>query len=180
MNNQTISVWDPFVRFFHWSLVASFAIAWLSAESWRDLHEWAGYSAALLIGSRLIWGLAGSHYARFQQFVRTPACVMAFLKTMRQHKEPRYIGHNPAGGYMVVALILAMLMTALTGWMYTLDAFWGEQWVMNIHDATATLMLLMVLMHVAGVLHASHRHKENLIRAMINGKKRGVEPGDIT
>ncbi len=180
MNDQKVSIWDPFVRVFHWSLVASFAIAWLSAESWKDLHEWAGYCAALLIGARLVWGLTGSHYARFRQFVRSPTTVVSFLSAMRHQKEPRYLGHNPAGGIMILALILAMAVTALTGWMYTLDAFWGETWVENVHEFTATLMLFMVVAHIAGVLFASHQHHENLVKSMIDGKKRRAEPGDIS
>ncbi len=180
MNDQKISIWDPLVRVFHWSLVASFAIAWLSADDWKDLHEWAGYCAALLIGARLVWGLTGSHYARFRQFVRSPATVVSFLGAMRHHEEPRYLGHNPAGGIMILALILAMSVTALTGWMYTLDAFWGEEWVENLHEFTATLMLLMVIVHIAGVLYASHQHHENLVKSMIDGKKRCAEPGDIS
>ncbi len=180
MNKQNVYVWDPFVRIFHWSLVASFAIAWLSADDWKDLHEWAGYCAALLICARLVWGLAGSRYARFRQFVRSPAAVMSFLAAMLRRKDARYLGHNPAGGIMILALILAMAVTALTGWMYTLDAFWGESWVENLHEFTATLLLVMVIVHIAGVLHASHQHHENLIKSMINGKKRAAEPGDIS
>lgn len=179
-NHQTITVWDPLVRLFHWSLVLSFAIAWLSAESWKDLHEWAGYSAALLISIRLLWGFIGSPYARFRQFVQKPARVISFGRAMLLREEPRYIGHNPAGGYMILGLISTLSMTALTGWMYTTDAFWGETWVENTHEATATLTLLMVITHVAGVLYTSHQHKENLVRAMIDGKKRKAGPDDIS
>ena len=180
MNNQAVSVWDPFVRIFHWSLVASFAIAWLSADDWKDLHEWAGYCAALLISARLTWGFSGSRYARFRQFVRSPSAVKSFIAAMLRREEPRYLGHNPAGGVMILALMLVMAVTALTGWMYTLDVFWGETWVENLHEAAATLMLWMVILHIAGVLHASHQHHENLVRSMIDGKKRSPEPGDIT
>ena len=180
MNIQKVCIWDPFVRVFHWSLVASFAIAWLSADDWKELHEWAGYCAALLIGARLVWGLTGSHYARFRQFVRSPATIVSFLSAMQHKKEARYLGHNPAGGIMILALILAMAVTALTGWMYTLDAFWGETWVENVHEFTATLMLFMVIAHIAGVLYASHKHHENLVKSMFDGKKRCAEPGDIT
>lgn len=178
-DKQTVSVWDPIVRLFHWSLVLSFAVAWLSAESWRDLHEWAGYAAALLISVRILWGFTGSHYARFRQFVRKPASVIAFGRAMLRHQEPRHIGHNPAGGYMILGLLAAMAVTALTGWMYTLDAFWGEEWVEKLHEATATLMLVMVIAHVAGILYTSHQHQENLVKAMISGKKRKAGPDDI-
>lgn len=179
-DNQTTTVWDPLVRLFHWSLALSFAIAWLSAESWKDLHEWAGYSAALLISVRVLWGFYGSPYARFRQFVRKPGTVLSFARAMLRHDEPRYIGHNPAGGYMILGLIAMMAVTALSGWMYTLDAFWGEEWVENIHEAGATLLLIMVVAHVAGVLHASRQHRENLMKAMLTGKKRAAGPEDIS
>lgn len=176
---RTVRVWDPLLRLFHWSLVASFAVAWLSADEWDDLHEWAGYAAASLIGFRLVWGLIGPRYARFRQFVRSPATVLGYLVAVLQGREARHIGHNPAGGMMIVGLVLAMAGTAFTGWLYTLDAFWGVDWVEETHEFLANLMLIMVLVHVAGVIHGSLRHKENLARAMVTGRKRAPEPGDV-
>lgn len=176
---QTIKVWDPFVRLFHWSLVVSFAVAWLTADEWDDLHEWAGYAAAGLIGLRLLWGLIGSKYARFAQFVRSRDTIIGYIRASIVGGEPRYIGHNPAGGLMIVGLILAMIGTATTGWMYTLNAFWGIEWVEETHEALANFMLILVLLHIAGVIFSSLRHKENLVRAMINGRKRAPKTSDI-
>ncbi len=179
MREQTVKIWDPLVRVFHWSLVVSFAIAWVAAEDWRALHEWAGYAAGGLIAFRILWGLFGPRYARFSQFVRSPAAVIDYLRAAVNGSERRYLGHNPAGGLMIIGLILTMGGTALTGWMYTLDAFWGVDWVEESHQALATLMLIMVLVHVTGVLFASVRHKENLVRAMVVGRKRAPEAADI-
>ena len=176
---RTVKVWDPLIRLFHWSLVVSFAIAWLTADQWDDLHEWAGYTAAALIGFRLLWGLAGPHYARFTQFIRSPRAALDYIKASIRGDEPRYVGHNPAGAMMIVALIVAMAGTALTGWMYTLDAFWGVEWVEETHELLASLMLIMVGIHVAGVIFASLRHKENLVRSMINGRNRAPTSSDI-
>ena len=106
----TVKVWDPVVRLFHWSLVASFAVAWLTADEWDDLHEWAGYAAAALIGFRLIWGVVGPRYARFSQFMRSPGAVAAYLRATFVGREPRYLGHNPAGSLMILGLILARLI----------------------------------------------------------------------
>ncbi len=178
--DQVIKVWDPVVRLFHWSLVASFAVAWVTAEEWATLHNWAGYAAAALIAFRLLWGLVGTKYARFGQFVRSPSTVMQFTQAMLRRAEPRYIGHNPAGSWMILGLIVAMGITALTGWMYTLDMFWGEEWVEETHEAVANLLLGMVGIHVAGVLYTSYAHKENLVRAMLTGRKRGAGAGDIS
>ncbi len=174
-----VRVWDPLVRIFHWSLVASFAIAWLSAEESNTLHEQAGYVAAGLIGFRLIWGFVGSRYARFAQFLKGPGTVIGYLRAMVAGSEPRHLGHNPAGAVMVVALLLGMAGTAWTGWMMTLPQYTRVEWVKEGHEALAIGMLFLVALHVGGVLLASWRHGENLARAMITGRKRQAGPTDI-
>lgn len=168
----TVKVWDPMVRVFHWCLVASFAIAWLSAEEWADLHQWAGYAAAALIGLRLVWGIVGTRYARFTQFVKSPRTVAAYLRDIVLGRERRYLGHNPAGGLMILALIACMSALCLTGWLYTTDAFWGVEWVEETHETLANVLLALVGLHVGGVILAGFRHRENLVRAMVTGRKR--------
>ncbi len=174
----TVKIWDPLVRIFHWTLVLSFATAWLTGDNIESLHHWAGYAAAALIAFRVFWGLFGPRYARFTQFVRGPGTVLGYLKDMAGGREKRFLGHNPAGGAMVVALIITMAALALTGWMYTTDTFWSVDWVEESHELLANLMLGLVLLHVGGVIVASLRHRENLVRAMITGRKRaGDGPG---
>lgn len=203
-----IRVWDPLVRVFHWSLVAVFALAWLTAEGDETWHEWAGYAAAGLIGIRLVWGLVGPRYARFAQFVRSPKATLCYLRAMIGGREPRYIGHNPAGAAMIVALLVTMSATAFTGWLMAepariamlpelpqivAPAFadsddYGEGRarregggaVKEAHEVLANLMLALVLVHVAGIGFASWRTRENLPRAMVTGQKRAAGPGDIT
>lgn len=175
----TVRVWDPLVRIFHWSLVFSFALAWLTAEEWDRAHEIAGYVAAGLVGFRLVWGLVGSRYARFAGFVRSPATVRRYLRDVRRGREARYLGHNPAGGAMIVALLLCMTGAGLSGWMLTLDGFRGSDLVEGVHALLANLMLVLVALHVGGVILASTRHGENLVRAMLNGRKRAPADGDI-
>lgn len=172
MNSGQIVVWDPLVRIFHWSLVISCAVAWLTAENFETLHNVSGYLAAALLGFRLVWGVIGSHHARFRHFVRGPSAVIAYARDMLNRSEPRCIGHNPLGAAMIIALLLALGIITVTGWMYTLDTFWGVDWVEAVHEATAELMLFMVVLHIAGVMYASFHHRENLIRAMIKGTKR--------
>ncbi len=175
-----MKVWDPLVRIFHWSLVASFAIAWLTSEELASVHEWSGYVIAGLLGFRILWGLAGPKYARFGQFVRSPGTVIRYVRAMIEGKERRYIGHNPAGGLMIIGLILALASAVLTGWMTTLDAFWGVQWVLDVHGALASLTMFMVIAHVGGVVLASLRHNENLMRSMVIGRKRPPGAADIS
>lgn len=176
---MSVKVWDPFVRLFHWGLAASFVIAWITAEEWDSLHHWAGYAAGGLIALRLIWGLIGTRYARFTQFIKSPAATLKYLGDILRGAEPRYLGHNPAGAAMIIALILAMAGCILTGWMYTTTMFWGSEWVEEIHEALANALLFLVLLHVGGVLLASLRHHENLVRAMITGRKRRPATDDI-
>lgn len=171
----TIRVWDPFVRLFHWGLVLSFGVAWFSSNSWEQLHDGAGYVAGAFVLSRAVWGVFGTRYAQFSQFVRSPRIVLGYLTAIVRGNEERYIGHNPAGGAMVVALMLAMGSTAFTGWMLTTDAFWGVAWLQNLHNLLAHGLLLLVCVHLAGVMLASFRHRENLIAAMIFGQKRAAE-----
>src|SRR5579863_5772470 len=174
-----VRVWDPLVRLFHWSLALSFAVAWFSAKTWSDLHVWAGYAAGSLIGVRLLWGVVGTRYARFSQFVRSPLSVLAYLKAIAQGGEARHIGHNPAGGAMVVALLVAIGATAVSGWALTTDAFWGDLAMQRLHDGIAHLLLLMVCAHLAGVALASFRHGENLVGAMLSGDKRAPSADDV-
>ena len=121
-----IRVWDFFVRAFHWALAASFAVAWLSSENWERLHDAAGYAAGALVALRVVWGFLGPRYARFAQFVRSPETVIAYLRTIKDGSARRYIGHNPAGGAMIVVLLVAIAGTAVSGWLLTTDAFWGS------------------------------------------------------
>lgn len=202
----TLRVWDPLVRVFHWGLVAAFATAWLTADEVQPVHEFAGYTVAGLVAFRLIWGFAGSRYARFAQFVKGPGATLAYLGSMLGGRERRYLGHNPAGAAMIVALLLTISGTAFTGWLMAepdrvamLPALpqivapaWadddGDEYgegrevespLKEVHETLANLMLLLVAAHVGGVVLASLRHRENLARAMITGDKRAPEPGDI-
>ncbi len=179
MAAAAIRVWDPFVRTFHWGLVLSFAIAWLSSENPGTLHELAGYAAVGLVVARVGWGLVGERYARFSQFVRSPAAIAEYLKAIAAGSEPRYLGHNPAGGAMIVVLLCAMAATAISGWLLTTDAYWGSTGMQRLHSLLADALLLLVLAHLGGVALASLRHHENLVRAMVTGLKRPAGPADV-
>lgn len=174
-----IRVWDPFVRTFHWALAASFAVAWISSEKWEGVHDAAGYVAGILVLLRIFWGFIGPRYARFAQFVRRPGTVLDYLRTVGNGSERRYIGHNPAGGTMIVVLLIAMIATAVSGWLLTTDALWGSTVMQRGHSLLAHGVLALVVLHIAGVALASLRHHENLLRAMVVGLKRPAEPDDV-
>ena len=172
MRPDKIKVWDLLVRFFHWSLVIAYIIAWLTADEWDKVHDYAGYLIGGLLVIRIIWGIIGTKYARFSQFIYRPSTVLTYIKDSLFHKSKRYIGHNPAGGAMIIALLLSLMGVTVTGIMMTMTAFWGREWVEDLHEAAAILTLVLVVLHIAGVIFASFEHKENLIKAMLTGWKR--------
>ena len=174
-----VRVWDPLVRLFHWSLVLSFGIAWLTSHRSDSIHHWAGYCALSLVSVRLVWGVIGPRHARFSLFLRRPRTIISYIFAIRRGKETRYIGHNPAGGAMVVTLIAGIVATALTGWMETTDTYFGVRWVEELHSFLAHGLLILVGLHIAGVALASYRHRENLVAAMVTGRKRAAEPETV-
>lgn len=114
MNNE-IRVWDPLIRLFHWSLVLTFSIGYLTGEEDSNLHIVAGYAVLGLVTFRVLWGIIGSKYARFSDFVYSPKTVIHYLKDLAAKKPQHYIGHNPAGGAMVIAMLLCLFVISVSG-----------------------------------------------------------------
>lgn len=172
-----ILVWDAAVRVFHWLLVLTFAGAWLTAESerWRLVHVTLGYTAGALVLFRIAWGFVGTFHARFANFVRGPAAVRDYLLSIVRGRPEHHTGHNPAGALAILAILAAMLVLVGTGWA-GYDEFAGE-WVLELHEGVATALLALIGVHVFAVIASSLVHRENLVRAMLTGRKRG-EPGE--
>lgn len=170
---STILVWDLPVRVFHWLLVGSFAIAWISAESerWRALHVTMGWTMAALVVFRVVWGLVGTRHARFAAFVRGPRAVARALRAMLRGEPEPSVGHNPVGALAIVALLALTLIAAASGW--AADAAWGGHFIEEAHEALAHALLVVAGVHVAGVALGSWLHRENLVRAMVTGRKAG-------
>lgn len=167
-----IRVWDPFVRIFHWSLVGLFVLAFATGDEMEWLHLAAGYAIAALVLLRLIWGFVGSKHARFSDFVRTPHEMTAYARSVIRLRAPRYLGHNPAGGVMIIALLAMLIGISGTGLMMTMDAFWGAEWLEDLHEGLVFITLGLIALHVIGVIFSSIEHGENLVKAMITGRKR--------
>jgi cytochrome b len=173
-----LRVWDPLVRLLHWGLVGAFSTACLSTlklgiGSW---HEPAGYVAMGIVATRLAWGLLArgtgpGRYARFRQFLRGPRATWAYTRQVLAHQEPRHLGHNPLGGWMVLALLAWVGAIAITGWLQTTDRYWGSEALEQVHTLLAWSLLGLIALHVAGVAFTSHRHRENLVKAMWTGRK---------
>lgn len=168
-----ILVWDAPVRVFHWLMVASFAGAWLTAESerWRLLHVTLGYTMVGLVAFRIVWGLMGTRYARFSAFVRSPAAVIRYMASLVKGRPERHVGHNPAGAIAIVAMLLMTLAVGVTGWAVYNST--GGEWLGNLHEGVANAMLALIAIHVIAVLASSLLHRENLIGAMVTGYKSG-------
>jgi cytochrome b len=179
-----VPVWDRFVRFAHWTIVFGFFVAYFTEDDLLTLHVWAGYVVGVIATLRIAWGLVGPKHARFTDFLYRPTEVIAYLRDLGRRRGERYLGHSPAGGVMITVLLIGLLVTVGAGLvLYAIDDHSGPlagliastgrggPWK-EIHELLANLMLVLVGVHVAGVLLASYVHRENLVKAMVTGRKR--------
>jgi cytochrome b len=173
MQKNRILVWDLPVRVFHWLLAISFAGAFATAESerYRDVHVALGYTVLGLLAFRLVWAIVGSRYARLASFAFGPRAVIGYLKSLLTPRPRHYVGHNPAGSWVIYLLVALGLVTGATGYATYQDL--GGHWLESLHEGAANAMLALVLVHVAGVVVASLLHRENLAKAMVTGYKPG-------
>jgi cytochrome b len=180
-NRDRVYVWDGFVRLFHWILVAAFTLAYVI--TWpRNVHVLAGYGVGILVVARVIWGFVGPAHARFSDFMYSPASGLRYVRDLIAASASRYVGHSPGGGVMVVALLLFLTATVVTG----LIAYMGEEQgplagiisketgkrAEEVHSLASKITLALIFFHIVGVVLASFVHRENLVRAMITGYKR--------
>ncbi|MFZ2099008.1 MAG: cytochrome b/b6 domain-containing protein, partial [Oricola sp.] len=187
-----VPVWDPFVRLFHWSLVFAVAVAavtgFLMGAPWISLHAWAGTAMAALVVARIVWGFSGGAYARFSSFVAGPRALIAHLRGIVSGEEGRHLGHNPAGGLMIVALMAVALVLAVTGAvalggmlkigpLASVADFAAGLGAREVHELLAWALLGLVGLHVAGAVFEGLRTRDNLVRAMVTGSKE-ARPGD--
>ncbi|WP_148194960.1 cytochrome b/b6 domain-containing protein [Hyphomicrobiales bacterium] len=169
---RMIKVWDPIVRIFHWTIVAACTLNLFVLEEGKYWHRVTGYVVAAVIFIRIIWGFVGTKHARFRDFLPTPAKVRKQVRGIMTRSEDRYIGHNPLASIMMLVLIGLLAATALTGWMTTLDAFWGEKWLEQLHGTIANSIMVLVFIHAGAAIIESWRHRENLVWSMVTGRKK--------
>jgi len=186
-SSREVRIWDPLVRYGHWVLAVAFFIAYLTEDDLLTVHVWAGYVVGIVVLVRIVWGLIGTKHARFSDFLYSPRESLAYFFDMLRGRAKHYLGHSPTGAPMVFALLVSLALTTGSGLavyaydkhagplaaMVAADAsesvedFWEES-----HEVLANLTLFLVVLHVAGVAFASFSHKENLVRAMVTGRKR--------
>lgn len=181
---QTVTVWDLPTRLFHWTLVALMIFQWLTAEfgSAMDWHVWGGYAILALVLFRLIWGFVGSDTVRFRDFVRGPGAALGYVKALLRGETPLYLGHNPMGGWSIVAMLVLLLVQAGTGLfandditiegpLYAWVSKGTSDWLTAIHKFNFNLLLLVIAVHISAVLFYLFVKRENLIHPMLSGRK---------
>jgi cytochrome b len=167
-----VKVWDWPLRAFHWALAFFVLLAWFTPSKYDGLHRFAGYTIIVLIAFRLGWGVFGTRFSRFHAIGRRLRVAPAYLANLRHGRTGRYRGLNPAGTAMLVAMLILLAISTITGWMSTTVRFFGVPWVEDTHSYASHAVIVLVVVHVLGVLVMSVLQKENLIRAMITGFKR--------
>jgi len=214
MKQNYIDVWDPFVRIGHWIIVVGFFVAYFTGEDFLSTHVWTGYVVGIVVFLRILWGFVGPRHARFSDFTYGPQAISSYLFSMLSFRAKRYIGHSPAGGAMVILLLLSVAATIVTGVMvYAVEENAGplarfyagssstssspgataaaehsvgaitkaderegeNESLEYIHELLANVTLALVVIHILGVVFASIAHRENLIGAMLTGRKRAPD-----
>jgi cytochrome b len=196
-----VLIWDRFVRVGHWLIAGGFLIAYLTEDDLLTVHVWAGYLVGAIVCLRIVWGFIGSEHARFRDFLYSPRQALRYFNDLVHRRAKRYVGHSPAGAVMVYALLIAILATTFSGLMvYAYDKHAGplagvignqyvgmtleerdqasesvEEFWEETHEVLANLTLFLVVLHIGGVALSSLAHRENLVRAMVTGRKR-AEP----
>ena len=168
---EHIHVWDRFVRAFHWSLVTCILVNFFVIDNGETLHQWLGYTATALVCARIVWGFIGSPHARFVDFFPTPARIRQHLQHLKSGTRDEHPGHNAVGAIMILVLLTNVLAVGVTGYMQVSDAFWGEEWVKELHEALASLLISFAGLHALAAIVMGRRERTNLIGAMVSGVK---------
>lgn len=188
---RPILVWDLPTRLFHWLLVLLVIASFVTGKiggAWMPYHLWSGFAILSVLIFRIIWGLAGGRHARFSAFVRGPGAVRRYAKTMLHRDAPKYPGHNPLGGWSVVAMLGSLLIQAGTGLFANDDIFtegplfpWvgkaTSDWLTHVHRLNQGVILVLVGVHVGAIAFYLIIKHENLIQPMLNGYK--CWPGEL-
>jgi cytochrome b len=180
LTNAPVLIWPWWLRALHWGLAVSVIASFLTHEGGGVWHERWGYAALALASLRVLMGLRGTDaHTRLSGWLRGPASTWRYAVAHVRGHAPRHLGHNPLGGWMMAMLLTDVLACGFTGWLYTTDRFWGVAWLETLHGVLGEAFVPLVVLHVAGALWASRMQRENLVAAMLHGRKRAAGPGDV-
>ena len=182
---RRVLVWDLPTRLFHWLLVITVGTSFLTGKMGGNVmqyHEWSGFVILALLLFRVAWGFVGSRESRFATFIRDPATVFHYAKSFLHRNSPPYLGHNPLGGWSIVAMLLALFIQAATG-LFANDNIATEgplylwvsretsDWLTGIHKLNQQIIIVLVSIHLLAVLFHLFFKGENLVTPMITGIK---------
>ena len=180
---RAVYVWDLPVRLFHWSLVALVILSWGSRElDYMEAHRWSGYAILTLVVFRVGWGFAGTRHARFADFVRTPRAMRAYMADILAGAKAQHLGHNPAGGWSVMAILACLLVQAITGLFVSDEVLFDGPFYRAVSEETAhrlkqlhginfNILLLLIGLHLAAITFYRFVKREDLVRPMLSGFK---------
>ena len=183
-SDVSVRVWDLPTRLFHWAIVLLVGFSWLSQElEWMDWHKLSGYAVLTLLLFRLAWGFVGSETARFWQFLASPFAALRHLAHLMRREPDREVGHNAAGGWMVLVMLLLLAVQAGTGLFSNDDALTTgpladnvdkstSDWLSHIHRLNFTLIEIAIAAHILAVLTYAVLKRHDLVRPMLTGRKR--------
>lgn len=170
--NQTVRVWDPVVRLFHWSLAFAFFANYFVTEEGEGWHRWIGYFAVAWICIRTVWGFVGPGAARWSDCWPTPSRLRAHVSALLSGRDMHRLGHSPLGALVMILMMTAMFALGVTGYMLEeVNAFFGEEWLEELHELIANLLMGLVGFHLLAAAIESLRLRENLPLSMITGRR---------
>lgn len=181
---KTHLIWDLPTRLFHWLLVALVIFSWYSIEIEENLdwHFISGYCVLTLLLFRCVWGLIGTHHARFKNFLFKPSAVISYALTLRVKKSQVYAGHNPLGGVSVILMLLILLLQSITGLFASDGDFYfgplsdyvssrSSDILTEIHHVNSNIIYTLIILHLLAIAFYTFYKKQKLLTAMFSGKK---------
>lgn len=184
-DGKPVQVWDLPVRLVHWLLVVLVATSWITSEiggNAMTYHMWSGYAILTAVVFRIVWGFVGSRHARFASFVKGPAEVIAYVRGLSSQRSYSYLGHNPLGGWSVLAMLASLLVQASTG-LFANDEIFTEGplasrvsvetsiLLTTVHRYNFYVLLTLIALHLGAIAYYFVVKRENLVAAMISGRK---------
>lgn len=185
-----VKVWDSPTRLFHWLLVGLVIFSLITGNigiSAMKYHEWSGFAILVLVGFRLVWGFTGGRYSRFSNFVKSPATAIRYALTLLKKDSKPHVGHNPLGGWSIIAILVSLLIQVGTGLfanddiltegpLYALVSKETSDWLTGVHHLNLKVLMILVVIHICAVMFYLVAKRENLIKPMITGSKLWHQP----